>query len=161
MHFLNQCFQDQESEGALSFKKAAAGIDDVPFAITSEDSVFKEYKMDKDGIVLLKKVRKLVSACMCVRLCRDGTAHPGNVCFLCFNISIPLVLVGVFCSVFSCAQTAAGLLTSYRSVQIILKLQVDVKVSWTFVIVPYGQCCYITTFLSHNISLFAVSETQC
>ncbi|XP_076445933.1 protein disulfide-isomerase-like [Babylonia areolata] len=48
-------FKDQESDGALAFKKAAAGIDDIPFAITSEDSVFKEYKMDKDGIVLLKK----------------------------------------------------------------------------------------------------------
>nr|ADZ76593.1 protein disulfide isomerase [Conus betulinus] len=48
-------FKDQESAGALAFKKAAAGIDDIPFAITSEDHVFKEYKMDKDGIVLLKK----------------------------------------------------------------------------------------------------------
>nr|ADZ76592.1 protein disulfide isomerase [Conus imperialis] len=48
-------FKDQESEGALAFKKAAAGIDDIPFSITSDDAVFKEYKMDRDGVVLLKK----------------------------------------------------------------------------------------------------------
>lgn len=30
-------------------------MDDTPFAITSNDAVFKEYKVSKDGIVLLKK----------------------------------------------------------------------------------------------------------
>jgi len=48
-------FKDQESEGAAAFKKAASGIDDIPFGITSEDALFTEYKMEKDGIVLLKK----------------------------------------------------------------------------------------------------------
>ena len=53
--------QDQESEGALAFKKAASGIDDIPFGITSDDSVFKEHKVDKDSVVLFKKVRQLLS----------------------------------------------------------------------------------------------------
>jgi len=48
-------FKDQESEGAAAFKKAAGAIDDIPFGITSEDALFQEYKMDKDGVVLLKK----------------------------------------------------------------------------------------------------------
>nr|UTK45861.1 protein disulfide isomerase [Crepidula fornicata] len=48
-------FKDQKSEGAVAFTEAAAGIDDIPFGITSDESAFKEYKMDKDGIVLLKK----------------------------------------------------------------------------------------------------------
>lgn len=48
-------FKDQEGAGATAYKKVAADIDDVPFGITSDDSVFKEHKVEKDGIVLLKK----------------------------------------------------------------------------------------------------------
>ncbi|KAK7113651.1 protein disulfide-isomerase-like [Littorina saxatilis] len=48
-------FKDLEGEAAVAFTKAAAGIDDIPIAVTSDDAVFKEYKMDKDGIILLKK----------------------------------------------------------------------------------------------------------
>ncbi|XP_076459256.1 protein disulfide-isomerase-like [Babylonia areolata] len=47
-------FKDQEGKEATAFKRVAAGYDDIPFAITSEDSVFEEYKMDKDGVILLK-----------------------------------------------------------------------------------------------------------
>ncbi|KAL8586048.1 hypothetical protein ACOMHN_023691 [Nucella lapillus] len=48
-------FKDQKDDNAVAFTKAASGIDDVIFGITSEDSVFKEYKVEKDGVVLLKK----------------------------------------------------------------------------------------------------------
>nr|AMM62655.1 conotoxin-specific protein disulfide isomerase (cspdi) [Conus textile] len=48
-------FKDQEGKGAAAFKKIAAEIDDVAFGITSEDNVFKEHKMKKDGVVLFKK----------------------------------------------------------------------------------------------------------
>nr|AMM62657.1 conotoxin-specific protein disulfide isomerase variant 2 [Conus textile] len=48
-------FKDQEGKGAAAFKKIAAEIDDVAFGITSEDNVFKEHKMKKDGVVVFKK----------------------------------------------------------------------------------------------------------
>nr|AXL95691.1 protein disulfide isomerase [Conus ermineus] len=48
-------FKDQEGKAAAAFKKIAAELDDVVFGITSEDSVFKEHKMKKDGVVLFKK----------------------------------------------------------------------------------------------------------
>nr|AMM62656.1 conotoxin-specific protein disulfide isomerase (cspdi) [Conus textile] len=48
-------FKDQEGKGAAAFKKIAVKIKDVSFGITSEDSVFKEHKMKKDGVVLFKK----------------------------------------------------------------------------------------------------------
>lgn len=48
-------FKDQESDAAKAFVAAASSIDDIPFGITSDESVFKEHKMDKDGVVLFKK----------------------------------------------------------------------------------------------------------
>nr|AXL95393.1 protein disulfide isomerase [Conus ermineus] len=48
-------FKDQEGKAAAAFKKIAAEIEDVAFGITSEDSVFKEHKMKKDGVLLFKK----------------------------------------------------------------------------------------------------------
>nr|KAG5703827.1 hypothetical protein BaRGS_031461 [Batillaria attramentaria] len=48
-------FKDQDGDAAATFKKVAAAVDDIPFGITSDAGVFKEYKMDKDGIVLMKK----------------------------------------------------------------------------------------------------------
>jgi len=48
-------FKDVESAAAKAYLEAAATIDDVPFGITSKDDIFKEYKMDKDGVVLFKK----------------------------------------------------------------------------------------------------------
>eukprot|EP00493_Phyllostaurus_siculus_P023305 UN23641 len=43
-------FKDVASAGAKAYLEAAATIDDVPFGITSKDDIFKEYKMDKDGV---------------------------------------------------------------------------------------------------------------
>jgi protein disulfide-isomerase A1 len=48
-------FKDQDSKDAKTFLEAAAALDDTPFGITSNDAVFKEYKVTKDEIVLLKK----------------------------------------------------------------------------------------------------------
>lgn len=47
--------QDHASDDAKVFLEVAAGMDDVVFAITSDKAVRDELKMDKDGIVLLKK----------------------------------------------------------------------------------------------------------
>lgn len=35
---------------------AAEAIDDIPFGITSNSGVFSKYQLDKDGVVLFKKV---------------------------------------------------------------------------------------------------------
>ncbi|KAK3557623.1 hypothetical protein QTP70_031152 [Hemibagrus guttatus] len=48
-------FKDVESDGAKTFIKAAESIDDVPFGITSDDSVFSKFEVTKDGVVLFKK----------------------------------------------------------------------------------------------------------
>lgn len=49
-------WQDVESDGAKVFTEVAAGIDDIPFGVTSNSDVFKEYEMDGDGVMLFKKV---------------------------------------------------------------------------------------------------------
>lgn len=36
--------------------EVAGAMDDTPFAVTFDPDVYKEYKMTKDGVVLLKKV---------------------------------------------------------------------------------------------------------
>lgn len=48
-------FKKQDSDDAKVFLEVASAMDDTLFAITSDSAVFKEYKMDKDGVVLLKK----------------------------------------------------------------------------------------------------------
>ena len=48
--------QDQESKGAKAFLEVAAENDEVPFLITSTADLFKEYKVDGEGVVLFKKV---------------------------------------------------------------------------------------------------------
>jgi len=48
-------FKKQDSGEAKVFLEVAGSMDDLQFAITSEDKIFKEYKVSKDGIVLLKK----------------------------------------------------------------------------------------------------------
>ncbi|KAK2857381.1 hypothetical protein Q7C36_005300 [Tachysurus vachellii] len=48
-------FKDLESDGAKTFIKAAETIDDIPFGITSDDSVFSKFEVTKDAVVLFKK----------------------------------------------------------------------------------------------------------
>lgn len=48
--------QDVESDFAKQFLLAAEAIDDIPFGITSNSDVFSNYQLDKDGVVLFKKV---------------------------------------------------------------------------------------------------------
>merc|ERR1712227_97588 len=48
-------FKDAESAGAKTFLAVADKMDDYPFAITSEESIFTENKVEKDGVVLFKK----------------------------------------------------------------------------------------------------------
>lgn len=48
-------FKKQDSDNAKVFLEVAGAQDDTPFGITSDDKVFKEYKVEKDGVVLLKK----------------------------------------------------------------------------------------------------------
>ncbi|XP_040186748.1 protein disulfide-isomerase isoform X1 [Rana temporaria] len=48
-------FKDSESELAKAFLQAADSVDDLQFAITSDDAAFSKYEVGKDGIVLFKK----------------------------------------------------------------------------------------------------------
>lgn len=48
-------FKDQSSDGAKAFLSVASGIDDIPFAITSEEAVFTEYEAQCGSIILFKK----------------------------------------------------------------------------------------------------------
>lgn len=46
-----------KSDSAKEYEKAAQGIDDIPFGITSNTDIFKEYEMESDGVALFKKVK--------------------------------------------------------------------------------------------------------
>jgi len=48
-------FKKEDSDKAKTFLEVAGALDDTPFAITSDDAVYKEYKMKNDGVLLLKK----------------------------------------------------------------------------------------------------------
>lgn len=48
-------FSDLESASAKSFLEAAALNDEIPFAISSEQSVWSELGSDKEGVILLKQ----------------------------------------------------------------------------------------------------------
>jgi protein disulfide-isomerase A1 len=50
-------FQDTASPAAKNFLAAANAIDDNPFGITSADSVFSEYNVEGDAVILFKKVK--------------------------------------------------------------------------------------------------------
>ncbi|KAF7667015.1 hypothetical protein LDENG_00083300 [Lucifuga dentata] len=48
-------FKDADSAGLKVYEKAAEAIDDIPFAVTSDDAVFSKFEVSKDSIVLFKK----------------------------------------------------------------------------------------------------------
>lgn len=48
-------FKDQTSEASQAFLNVAASIDDIPFAITSEEVVFTEYEAKCGNVILFKK----------------------------------------------------------------------------------------------------------
>jgi protein disulfide-isomerase A1 len=48
-------FKKEDSEKAKAFLEVASLLDDTPFGITSDDKVYKEYKIKEDGVVLFKK----------------------------------------------------------------------------------------------------------
>ncbi|KAK2179796.1 hypothetical protein NP493_471g01061 [Ridgeia piscesae] len=53
-------FKDLESDAAKAFIEVASGIDDVPFGVTSNKDLFKEYDVEKDdAVVLFKKFDEL------------------------------------------------------------------------------------------------------
>ncbi|RXG70574.1 Protein disulfide-isomerase [Armadillidium vulgare] len=47
-------FKDKDSATAKEFLGAAGSIDDFPFGITSDESLFKEYEVSDDSIILFK-----------------------------------------------------------------------------------------------------------
>jgi len=48
-------FENLDSDAALTFLHVAKTVDGIPFGITSNSDVFKELKVTKDAVVLLKK----------------------------------------------------------------------------------------------------------
>ncbi|XP_054634474.1 protein disulfide-isomerase [Dunckerocampus dactyliophorus] len=48
-------FKDVTSAGAKAFEKAAEGVEDIPFAMTSEEAVFTKFEASQDSVVLFKK----------------------------------------------------------------------------------------------------------
>ncbi|XP_060922697.1 protein disulfide-isomerase [Limanda limanda] len=48
-------FKDAESAGAKAYEKAAESIDDIPFAMTSDEAVFSKFEVSEDSVVLFKK----------------------------------------------------------------------------------------------------------
>lgn len=50
-------FKDQTTDAAKAFLEVAAAIDDIPFGITSDDAVLKQYEASCGNIILFKKVR--------------------------------------------------------------------------------------------------------
>lgn len=97
--------QDAESDSAKQFLLAAEATDDIPFGMTSTSDVFSKYQLDKDGVVLFKKV----SGPSAARLARGrrGVALWGGVTFLLATPGEPcpdrwtasLTYQGPFCNV--------------------------------------------------------------
>merc|ERR1712241_1396837 len=48
-------FKDGASDAAKAFLATADSMDDYPFAVTADEAVFAEYKVEKDNVVLFKK----------------------------------------------------------------------------------------------------------
>lgn len=65
-----------ESDFAKQFLLAAEAIDDIPFGITSNSDVFSKYQLDKDGVVLFKKVSGPAAAPPRAVSCCGGGCFP-------------------------------------------------------------------------------------
>jgi len=48
-------FKDEKSDAAKAFLDAASAVDDIPFGISTNEEVMKEYKIVKDSVTLFKK----------------------------------------------------------------------------------------------------------
>jgi len=48
-------FKDAGSDGAKAYEKAAEAVDEIPFAMTSDDDVYSKFEVSRDGVVLFKK----------------------------------------------------------------------------------------------------------
>uniref|UniRef100_A0A2R5LJC7 Protein disulfide-isomerase n=1 Tax=Ornithodoros turicata TaxID=34597 RepID=A0A2R5LJC7_9ACAR len=48
-------FKDTSSKDAKAYLQAAAALDDYTFGLASDEAVYKELKVEKDGVVLFKK----------------------------------------------------------------------------------------------------------
>lgn len=48
-------FKDAQSADAKALEKAAEAIDDIPFAMTSNDDIYSKFEVSKDGVILFKK----------------------------------------------------------------------------------------------------------
>lgn len=48
-------FKDAQSADAKVLEKAAEAVDDIPFAMTSNDDIYSKFEVSKDGIILFKK----------------------------------------------------------------------------------------------------------
>lgn len=54
--------QDADSADAKAFQKAAEAVDDIPFAMTSDEAVHSKFEVSKDSVVLFKKVTTFKSS---------------------------------------------------------------------------------------------------
>ena len=50
------CFTDLESAVAKEYREVASAMDEFPFGQTSDPAVLKEFGVEKDSVVLFKKV---------------------------------------------------------------------------------------------------------
>jgi len=48
-------FKDEKSAAAKAFLDAASSVDDIPFGISTNEEIMKEYKITKDSVTLFKK----------------------------------------------------------------------------------------------------------
>lgn len=78
-------FRDQASSDAKQFLDAAAATADHPFAIASDDEVYKELKVSQDGVMLFKKFDE-------GRILMEGAVTSDNVQAFVTANSLPLVV---------------------------------------------------------------------
>ncbi|KAJ8941275.1 hypothetical protein NQ318_016940 [Aromia moschata] len=85
MLLLLDFFKDQSTDIAKAFLSVASTIDDIPFAVTSEDSILNEYEAKSDSIVLFKKFDEGKSV-------YEGEADEGSIKKFVQTHSLPLLV---------------------------------------------------------------------